>query len=51
MTDIHRPEFDEQREHPGLTCRRARVGRRLGSERIGASLWELPPGEVAYPYH
>jgi uncharacterized cupin superfamily protein len=51
MTNIHRPEFDEPREHPGFTCRRARIGRRLGSERIGASLWELPPGEAAYPYH
>lgn len=51
MTNIHHPEFDELREHPGFNCRRARVGRQLGSERIGASLWELPPGEAAYPYH
>lgn len=51
MTNIHHPEFDEPREHPGFTCRRARIGRQLGSERIGASLWELPPGEAAYPYH
>jgi len=41
----------EKREHPGFTCRRGRIGWRLGSERLGASLWELPPGEVAYPYH
>jgi uncharacterized cupin superfamily protein len=51
MTNIHRPEFDEPREQPGFTCRRARIGRQLGSERIGVSLWELPPGEAAYPYH
>jgi uncharacterized cupin superfamily protein len=43
--------FDELREHPGFTCRRARVGRQLGSERLGVSLWEVPPGEAAYPYH
>lgn len=30
---------------------RARVGREAGCERLGASLWELPPGEAAYPYH
>lgn len=51
MTNINRPEFDELREHPGFTCRRARIGRQIGSERIGASLWELSPGEAAYPYH
>ena len=47
MVNVNRPEFDEPREHPGFSCRRARIGRQLGSERIGASLWELPPGEAA----
>jgi uncharacterized cupin superfamily protein len=51
MANVNRPEFDEPREHPGFNCRRARLGRQLDSERIGASLWELPPGEAAYPYH
>lgn len=51
MVNINRPEFDELREHPEFNCRRARIGRQLGSERVGASLWELPPGEAAYPYH
>jgi uncharacterized cupin superfamily protein len=51
MTNIHRPAFDERRTYPGFTSRRARIGRQLGSERIGASIWELSPGEAAYPYH
>jgi uncharacterized cupin superfamily protein len=51
MPNIFRPDFDEPREHPGFTRLRARIGRQAGSERIGASLWELPPGEAAYPYH
>jgi len=25
--------------------------RQAGSELVGLSLWELPPGEAAYPYH
>lgn len=50
-TNINDPSFDEPREHPGFCCRRARVGRQAGSERLGLSLWELPPGEAAYPYH
>ena len=49
--NIHRPDFDEPREHPGFRCRRARIGRQAGGERLGLSLWELPPGEAAYPYH
>jgi len=48
---IANPVFDEPREHPGFTCSRARLGRQAGSERTGLSLWEVPPGEAAFPYH
>jgi uncharacterized cupin superfamily protein len=48
---IAAPVFDELREHPGFECRRARLGRQVGSEKLGLSLWELPPGQAAYPYH
>jgi uncharacterized cupin superfamily protein len=51
MTSIEQPVFDEPREHPGYTCRRARLGRQAGTEKVGLSLWELPAGEAAYPYH
>lgn len=51
MTSIDEPVFDEPREHPGFRCSRARLGRQAGSERLGLSLWEVPPGEAAYPYH
>ncbi len=51
MTNIEDPIFDEPREHPGFRCLRARLGRQAGGERLGLSLWELPPGEAAYPYH
>jgi uncharacterized cupin superfamily protein len=51
VTNLNDPVFDEPREHPGFRCRRARISRQAGSERLGLSLWELPPGEAAYPYH
>ena len=51
MTNINDPLFDEPREHPGFRCLRARLSRQAGSDRLGLSLWELPPGEAAYPYH
>jgi uncharacterized cupin superfamily protein len=49
--NLREPEFDEPRERDGFRCSRARVGRQAGSERLGASLWALPPGQAAYPYH
>jgi uncharacterized cupin superfamily protein len=51
VANINDPMFDEPREHPGFNCLRARVSRQAGSDRLGLSLWELPPGEAAYPYH
>lgn len=51
MPNIGDPRFDEPREHPGFRALRARLGRQAGSERLGLSLWEVAPGEAAYPYH
>jgi uncharacterized cupin superfamily protein len=51
MPNLNEPQFDEPRAHPGFNCRRARLSRQAGSQRLGLSLWELPPGEAAYPYH
>jgi uncharacterized cupin superfamily protein len=51
MPNVFEPHFDELREHPGFDCRRARLGRQAGSRRLGASVWHVPPGEAAYPYH
>jgi uncharacterized cupin superfamily protein len=51
MPNINDPLFDEPREHPGFRCLRARVSHHAGCERLGMSLWEVPPGEAAYPYH
>jgi uncharacterized cupin superfamily protein len=51
MPNIFEPHFDEHREHPGFECLRARIGRQAGAERLGASVWDVPPGQAAYPYH
>jgi uncharacterized cupin superfamily protein len=51
MTNIYEPTFEEGQRPRGFRSRRARIGYELGTELIGASLWELPPGEAAYPYH
>jgi len=51
MPNINAPSFEEDERPPGFRARRARIGYELGTEGLGCSLWELPPGEAAYPYH
>jgi len=49
--NVFEPEFDADQERPGFTYRRARVARQAGSDRLGASLYEIPPGQSIFPYH
>jgi uncharacterized cupin superfamily protein len=51
VTDVFQPDFEPGERPAGFGARRARIGYELESELIGASLWEVPPGEAAYPYH
>ena len=51
MVNIERPNFDEPREQEGFRAQRARISRQAGAARLGASLWEVAPGQAAYPYH
>jgi uncharacterized cupin superfamily protein len=44
-------EWDGGRERPGWQWKRLSVGERLGAEKIGASLYELAPGQRTFPYH
>jgi uncharacterized cupin superfamily protein len=51
MPNIFEPDFNQRREHPGFRALRARLGWQLATQRLGASIWEIEPGEAAYPYH
>jgi uncharacterized cupin superfamily protein len=44
------PEPDAS-DPPGYQGRMARLGPLIGAERLGASLYELPPGQSICPYH
>ena len=45
-------ELDEERTEPaGFRWRAARLGPRLGAEKVGATVYELQPGERSFPYH
>src|SRR3954468_15755488 len=51
MPNIEEPDFELRDGPPGFRSKRARIGYELGSGGVGDILWELPPGEAAYPYH
>ena len=48
---MENPDFDDPRDQDGFRAQRARLGRQAGAKRVGASLWEVAPGQAAYPYH
>ncbi len=50
--NIYEPSDIQTREElEGYTAHRVGVGAQAGGERLGMSLWILPPGQAAYPYH
>ena len=51
MTNLHRPEWDAEQDRPPFRWRRARLGRQAGAEKLGASLYEVPPGGATFPFH
>jgi uncharacterized cupin superfamily protein len=44
-------DWDGGRDRPGWEWKRLAVGQRIGAEKIGASLYELGPGQRTFPYH
>jgi uncharacterized cupin superfamily protein len=44
-------ELPQEQDRPGFRTRRSRVGASIGSEQIGASVYEIPEGETTFPYH
>jgi uncharacterized cupin superfamily protein len=51
MPNINELDPLELRDAPGFEARRGRLGWALGTERLGVSVWEIAPGQAAYPYH
>jgi uncharacterized cupin superfamily protein len=51
VLNLFADEWDERRTRPGYTWNRRGLGRRLAGELLGASLYELEPGQATWPYH
>jgi uncharacterized cupin superfamily protein len=49
--NVFEPSFDAEQDETPFTWRRARIGRQAGSEKLGASLFEVPPGASSFPLH
>ena len=49
--NFHTGELDAARDRPGFSWRAAQVGTKLGGEQVGASLYELAPGQKSFPSH
>jgi uncharacterized cupin superfamily protein len=44
-------DWDDENDREGFRHRATTIGKRLGAELLGGSLYELPPGEKTWPYH
>jgi uncharacterized cupin superfamily protein len=51
VANLYEPEWDAAQDRPPFVWRRARLGRQAGTEKLGASLFELPPGGSSFPLH
>ena len=49
--NLFEPSLKAGGDQPGYRSRGAELGRQAGAERIGASLYELEPGNSICPYH
>jgi uncharacterized cupin superfamily protein len=51
VANVFEPEWDADQEREGFSYRRAKLGAQTGGEKLGASLFEIPPGQATFPYH
>ena len=51
VVNIFDDDWDDRRDRPGWQWKRLAAGRRLGAQELGASVYELEPGQKSFPYH
>jgi uncharacterized cupin superfamily protein len=51
VPNVYEPRFDESSDREGFRWDGERVGAKAGAEHLGATVYELPPGEATFPYH
>jgi uncharacterized cupin superfamily protein len=51
MANVYEPDWEPKENPLGYELRGAKVGKQAGGERLGASLYEIAPGNAIAPYH
>jgi uncharacterized cupin superfamily protein len=51
VVNLFGDDWEGGRDRPGWQWRHLPVAEKLGAEKIGASLYELLPGQKTFPYH
>jgi uncharacterized cupin superfamily protein len=51
VANVYEPRWDANLDRPPFGWSRAWLGRQAGSEKLGVSLYELPPGASSFPLH
>jgi uncharacterized cupin superfamily protein len=51
VPNVFRPDWDAEQDKPPFRWRRARLGRQAGAEKLGASVFEVPPGASTFELH
>jgi uncharacterized cupin superfamily protein len=49
--NVHGDDWDGVNDRDGWRARRMSVAKRLGAEKLGATVYEIEPGQRTYPYH
>jgi uncharacterized cupin superfamily protein len=49
--NLHDDDWDRSEDREGWRSKDAWVGKRIGAELIGGSMYELEPGDRLWPYH
>ena len=49
--NIYEPEWNRESDREGFSYKDCWLGEQAGSERLGASLYEIEPGQATFPYH
>jgi uncharacterized cupin superfamily protein len=51
VPNLFEPEWDAEVDRGPFRWRRARLGGQSGAEKLGASVYEIPPGAASFPLH
>lgn len=51
MENVYSTDWDGAQDHSGYQWNRIRLARRLGGEKLGASIYLIKPGQKSFPYH